>query len=214
MLPRLLVALAIVILPNAAAQPAPEATLSLDMAPGPTDVSLGSTHEVPFTVTFTLSGVVCTSAAQARIPIAIMDKPSPLAGVKATPKPAEMVFDIPAGSYASTPYTKDAMGDLAVSVASDASADHEHAFVLTASYAGGLPAGCQGTGSLAATDASGEHTIMTGAAATGGTDPTHQMSDGSSMQGDAMSSEKPTPGFGPALVAAGILAAAALARRR
>lgn len=208
-----IIALALAFVPAAEAQAAPVATLSLDITPGPADVDLGSTHVVPFTVTFALSNVVCASASQVKVPVTIQDEPSPLAGVKGAPKPDELAFNIPAGSYASAQYSKDASGDLAVSVASDASGGHEHTFVLTASYAGGMPAGCQGTGSLPATVASGEHMIMTGASASGATYPTHQMSDGSSMQGDQMSSTNKTPGPALWLLALGIVGATLLRQR-
>lgn len=206
-------ALTLIALPVVAAQGAPQAALVLDVPPGPTGVDLGSTHEVPFTVTFTLSGVVCASPAQAKVPITVADKPSPLAGVEGTPRPAELVFEIPAGSYASSAYSKEATAGLAVRVASDAPSGHEHALVLTASYAGGVPAGCQGTGVIPATEATGEHKIMTRGPMGGSTVPTHQMTDGSTMQGDAMPAKKQTPGPAIILVALAIVGAA-LSRRR
>lgn len=213
MLLRFLLVAAIVASPTVAGQAAPQASLALDMSNEMTNVDLGSSHSLPFSVTLTLSGIVCASASQAKVPVTVQDKPSPLAGVKGTSKPAELSFEVPAGSYASSPYSKTLDGELDISVASDAMADHEHTFAVTASYAGGTPAGCQGTGSIAATDATAEHMIMTGKGSGGASVPTHQMSDGSAMQGEAMSSSKETPWGGLVLIGLAVVGAMLLRRR-
>lgn len=193
--------------PLASAQTAPEATLGMSIAPGPVSIALGASHETPFDVTLTLRGVVCTSAASVQVPVSVKDKPSPLAGVKGTPEPAALLFDVPAGSYSSNAYSKKLLGTLRVSVAESAPSNHEHAFELTASYASGVPSGCQGAGSMAATDAAGSHAITTGGSSATGTPATHQMSDGSSMN------NKNTP-FPPLMALLFVAVIVALARRR
>lgn len=215
MLLRSLLAVAILASSSATAQSASQASIALDMPDEMTSVELGSSHSLPFSVKLTLSGMVCASATQVSVPITVQDKPSPLAGVKGAPSPAELVFAIPAGSYASTDYAKTLNGALDISVASDAMPDHEHTFGVTASYAGGLPPGCQGTGSIAATSSSAEHMIMTGRGSAAPSGPTHQMSDGSDMQGEAMSSSSSnkTPAAGLALIGLALVGATFMRRR-
>ena len=207
-------ALVLGLVPSALGQTAPEASLAVSLPSGPAEVALGSSHDVGFDVTLTLRNLVCASTATVRIPLSVKDQPSPLAGVKGTPTPAELVFDVPPGSYSSSPYSKTASANLRVAVDASGPAEHEHAFVVTATYAGGLPTGCQGAGQLPAADASGTHAIVTGKAAGATNGPTHQMGDGTTMGGAehaGSSQETPMPGLVLVLVA---LLAVGLLRRR
>lgn len=202
--------------PGVAAQAAPQIGLAMDIPAGPADIELGGSHDVPFEVTLTLRGVVCTSASQVRVPIMVTDKPSPLAGVRATPEPAEFVFDVPAGQYSSAAFSKTASGTLAIMVSSDAMASHEHTFEVIASYPGGTPSGCQGTGAAPAAEGKGEHAILTGSARDSGpaSPSMHVMEDGSKMEGNMESAEaNKTPGPGLAL-ALGAIVLAFVVRRR
>lgn len=210
-----LVALALVS-PGAAAQAAPQVTLAADVPAGPVDIELGGSHDVPFDVVLTLRGVLCTSASQIRVPISVKDKPSPLAGVRGVPEPTEMVFDVPAGQYSSQAFSKSAAGTLAISVASDAMASHEHTFEVVASYAGGTLSGCQGTGAAPAAEGRGSHAIMTGSARGGGSasSGTHVMEDGSTMEGEMQpASSNKTPGPGLALAIGAVVLALVMRRR-
>lgn len=200
-------------LPLASAQAAPEASLALDVSPGPVEIALGDSHDTPLEVTLTIRGIVCASPASVKVPLSVKDKPSPLAGVRGILDPAELTFAIPAGSHSATPYTGSAASTLRVSVATDAQGAHEHEFEVTALYAGGVPNGCQAAGSIAAADAIGSHKIMTGAGS-GTTPPSHAMGDGSSMSGaEHPASSKDTPAAGVALILA-VAALVAISRRR
>lgn len=204
----------IVALPLASAQAASEASLELSVAPGPVDIELGDSHDAPIEVTFSLRGVVCTSAATAVVPVTVKDKPSPLAGVRGTVEPAEFRFEIPAGGYSSAPYSKRMSGSLRVSVDESALSGHDHEFELTAAYAGGVPSGCQGAGSVAATDAVASHKITTGGASSTATTPSHQMTDGSSMSGAEHSGATNDAPAASLVLLLGVVFLVALARRR
>lgn len=210
-----LLAIVLALSPAASAQ---SAGLAMDLPPGPASIALGAQHDVPLEVTLTMGGIVCTSAARVTVPLTVTDRPSPLAGVSAAPNPAELVFEVPAGTYTSSPFTKTLSAALRVSVANSAPAEHEHRFVVTASYAGGVPSGCQATGSIPAADASGEHAIVTGKSGTGstGATPTHQMPDGASMSGAehaAGGGTNETPGPALVVVLSALLLVALLRRR-
>ena len=204
----------LVCLPVASAQAAPEASLALDVSPGPVEIALGDAHDVPIEVSLTIRGIVCASAANVKVPLSVKDKPSPLAGVRGVVEPAELTFNVPAGSHTTTPFTGSASSTLKVSVSGDAQGAHEHEFEVTAVYAGGVPSGCQAAGSIPAADAIGSHKIMTGSGGAGATTPTHTMSDGSPMGGaehSGSSNDTPAPRLALLLV---IVAVVALARRR
>jgi MYXO-CTERM domain-containing protein len=201
-------------LPGSAAQATPDVDLAIDLPPGPVEIELGDSHDVPFEVSLTLRGVVCTSASQVRIPLSVKDKPSPLDGVRATPTPAEVVFDVPAGQYTSNAFSKSVESVLAVSVAASAPAAHEHSFEVLAAFAGGVPSGCQGTGTAPAAEARAAHAIVTGGGAGASSSGTHQMEDGTTMEGEAMSEpSKDTPGPGVFAALLALLAGFALRRR-
>ena len=215
---RPLLALLAIVLALSPAASAQSAGLAMDLPPGPAAIALGGQHDVPLEVTLTMSGMVCTSTASVTVPLTVKDRPSTLAGVTAVPTPAELTFEVPAGTYTSSPFTETQSATLRVSVAQSAPAEHDHTFVVTATYAGGVPGGCQSTGSIAAADASGEHSIVTGNAEGGsaGTTPTHQMSDGASMSGAehaAGGGTNDTPGPALVVVLGGVLLVALLRRR-
>ena len=206
-------ALLLVSLPAASAQAAPEVDLSIALPPGPVTIELGGSHEVPFEVSLTLRGVVCASASQVKVPLTVKDKPSPLAGVSATADPTELVFDVPSGQYTSTPFTQTAESVLTIDVASSAPASHQHAFEVVAAFAGGVPSGCQGTGTAPASEARATHAIVTGSAPPAATPP-HQMGDGSTMGGGAMNETKnDTPGPGVFVALLAVLIGLAARRR-
>ena len=201
--------------PVAQAQASPEARLAIALPPGPADVPLGDGHDVPFSVTLTLRGLVCASAAKLVVPLTVKDLPSPLAGVKATPEPAELAFDIPVGSYGTSAYEKTQKATLLIRVAEDVPGEHAHTFEVGATYAGGVPSGCQAAGSMGAADALASHTITTGKGPQGATVPAggHQMPDGSTMMENEHATTKQTPGAGLGLVLLGLVGVAALRRR-
>ena len=161
----LLVALAIVIAPTVAAQ-APAATLTVEVPPGPAEIALGDSHDVPLTITLTLSGIVCSQAAEVAVPLRVEDRPSPLDGVRATTH-AEAAFTIPAGSHgvgATPAFTDTHETELTIQVDASAPPDHAHAFDVVAAFPGGRIPGCQTATELPAAEGRGTHDVLTGPA--------------------------------------------------
>lgn len=167
---------------------------------------------MPFEVTLTLRGIVCPSATKVSVPLAVKDRPSPVGGVKATASPQELSFDVPAGSYATTDYSSTVAAALVIKVDANAPAGHDHSFDVTATLAGAMPQGCQGTAPPPAAEATANHKIVTGQGSSPSAMPSHTMGDGSTMTSASPTSPTPkatapakTPAPGLLLVGVAIL---------
>lgn len=203
----LLVVIALVSLmhPTAQAQ-TPAADVTVEIPAGPVEIALGDSHEVPFTITFRMSGIVCSQAAEIRVPLRVEDRPSPLDGVRASTHP-EAVFTIPAGSHgvgATPAFTQTHETGLSIQVDASAPPDHAHAFDVVAAFPGGRIPGCQTATDVPAVEGRGTHDILTGPARDAAT-----ASDAGSAPGAAATKESP-----PVTVLGVLLAVALAAMRR
>lgn len=149
--------------------PAPLTSVSVSLPPGPVNIPLGAEHQIPLKITFTANNLGCTQDATITLPITVMGSPSELKSVTARPSIADAKFTIPSGIYqdaaaaGSGPYNKTIDATLTIMVGADAPANHQHAFQVTATYNGGMPAGCQAVGDLPKATGMAKHQLVTGA---------------------------------------------------
>ncbi|HWG90706.1 MAG TPA: hypothetical protein VNZ52_07645 [Candidatus Thermoplasmatota archaeon] len=150
----------------------------------------GESHDVPFKVGFTAANLVCPQEAKVIVAVEVKDKNGPLRGVMGHAKTPEVEFTIPAGTYSGlavggAPFNSSQDNTLTVMLTPEAPDDHLHQFEVLATYAGGLPSGCQGTGAPpSSTDAKVHEVHIMAEGGTSGGDPMSGMDHDSSTKED------------------------------
>lgn len=210
--PVLVVALAF--LPVAAAQgpTMPRANVNISGMPDTMQtVPVGGEKSVTFQVSIQFQGVVCPQASTAVVALSFVEDGGPLGGLALQLSESELTFDLEASVLpfgGQGPPPQDVM--LTATASDTVAPNTHHGLNVTATYAGGVPAGCQSGAAVPEDSETADLAFMTGAGAGG---PSGSSTTTPSQESGGDAGGKGIPGPPLVLLLAGLALAIAFRRR-